>query len=75
MMDLDDHGGKGGRGSGARVVRWRVVAAAAATTAVKIADTERESGGDRQMCGGTRWITWSGKRWMVRTMGGERTSG
>ncbi len=41
------------RGSGDRVVRQRV--AAAAMTAVKIADTERESGGDRQTFGGTWW--------------------
>ena len=58
------------RGSGVRVVCWRV-AAAAATTAVKIADTERESGGERQTWGGTRWSrTWSEKRWMVQSMGG-----
>ena len=58
------------RGSGVRVVHWRV-AAAAATTAVKIVDTERESGGDRQTCRRTRWSrTWSGNRRMVQTMGG-----
>ena len=58
------------RGSGVRVVCSRV-AAAAATTAVKIADTERESGRVRQTSGGTRWSrTWSGNRRMVQTMGG-----
>jgi hypothetical protein len=57
MMDLDDHGGKRG-GSRVRVFRRRVSAAAAAmTVAVKIADTERESGGDRQTLGGGRSLS------------------
>jgi hypothetical protein len=61
-MDLGDHRGKGA-GSGARVVPRRV-AVAAAMTAMMIADTEKESGGDRQTYGGM----------MVQTMGvGKKT--
>ena len=39
------------------VLHQRVAVAAATTAAVKIADTERENGGDRQLMGGGRSLS------------------